>query len=235
MPHTRIHHQTMATIGLTALMALMALTAPAAQAATLTVQVQRADGSVAGDTVVQVTPVGAWTPPDAGAPVVLNQKDMRFEPYVVAVPMGGTLRLTNQDRYDHHVRSMAGGPLGNVPPAKTFEVRLPGFAKGALSTADVKMDGSAGTITLGCHIHGSMRGHVYVSASPWVAVSDDRGQVVLQGVPEGAVDLKVWHPDQLLDTPAQRLQVSGDQSATARLNFNPRKRRTPPPVDHYSH
>jgi hypothetical protein len=149
--------------------------------------------------------------------------------------LGGTLRLTNQDRYDHHVRAMAGGPLGNTPPAKSFEVRLGGARVGGAQSSDIKMDGRAGNITLGCHIHGSMRGHVFVSASPWVAVTDDRGQVQLPDAPEGAVDLKLWHPDQLLDQSPVRLTLAAAaQTLSAKLNFNPRKRRVPPPSDGYS-
>ena len=90
------------------------------------------------------------------------------------------------------------------------------------------MDGGTGDITLGCHIHGSMRGHVYVSPTPWVGVSDSRGLVRLEGVPEGTVELKAWHPDQLSDQPTQRLSLGAAQAQELKLNFSPRRRRTPP-------
>lgn len=216
-------------------LAVLMLSWGAAQAAQLQLVVSKADGQPAADVVVVIKPVGAWSPPPAGEPVVVNQKDMRFVPYVSVVPMGGTLRLTNQDRYDHHVRSMAGGPLGNLPPAKTFEVRLPGTAKGGNAPLDLKMDGSIGAITLGCHIHGSMRGHVYVSPTPWAAVSDDKGRVRIDLLPEGAAELQLWHPDELLEQPVQRVQVlAAEQTLSVKLNFTPKPRRnTPPPTSHH--
>ena len=69
---------------------------------------------------------------------------------------------------------------------------------------------------------------VFVANTPWAAVTDDNGRVALLGVPEGQAEVHVWHPDQLVDQPAVRLQVSPQASAEARLNFTPRKR--PPPV-----
>jgi plastocyanin len=198
-----------------------------ARAGDLSVLLTKADGSPAPDTVVVVQPVAAWAARPAGEPVVVTQKDLRFVPYVTALPVGGTLRLTNQDQYDHHVRSMAGGPLGNVPPATSFEFRLPA-AKGKESSTEIKLD-TVGSITLGCHIHGSMRGHVFVSASPWVGVTDEQGRLKLAGVPEGAANLRLWHPDQLSEQASRTVQVASTaQDLQASLNFSPRKRRPAP-------
>ncbi len=200
------------------------LLAGTAQAADVSITVSRADGSPAAETVVVLQPVAAWSPRPLAEPVVVNQKDLRFAPAVVAMPVGSTLRLTNQDRYDHHVRAMAGGPLGNVPPATAFEVRLPA-AKSQASSTDLKLD-NPGTITLGCHIHGSMRGHVFISPSPWVGVTDEAGKLTLSGVPAGAADLKLWHPEQLTEQTSKRLDVGpATASAQASLNFSPKAKR----------
>ncbi|NDY90036.1 plastocyanin [Ideonella livida] len=210
---------------------LLSLTSAAATApaADFTISVQKADGSPAADTVVALEPARAVPPQPPTEPVVITQRDLRFVPYVTVVPPGTVLRFSNQDRYDHHVRSMPGGPLGNVPPAQQFELRLKAFADGRSDSADVKVD-TPGAITLGCHIHGSMRGHVMVGTSPWTAVTDEHGQVRLRGVPDGAVQLRLWHPDQLVEQPVQTLQSgAAAQLVQATLNFNPRKRRAPAP------
>jgi hypothetical protein len=39
--------------------------------------------------------------------------------------------------------------------------------------------------------------------------------------------LRVWHPDQIVELPAQRLTLAGSAGAEARLGFTPRRR--PPP------
>jgi hypothetical protein len=125
------------------------------------------------------------------------------------------------------VRSQPGGPLGNVAPAQQFEFRMAALKGGKEASADLKLD-TPGIIALGCHLHGSMRGHVLVSTTPWVAVTDDKGMVVLPKLPDGQLELKVWHPEQLAEQATIRLQVAGEQSAEAKLNFAPRRR--PPPA-----
>lgn len=45
--------------------------------------------------------------------------------------------------------------------------------------------------------HGSMRGFVVVTDSPWAAKTDSTGVVSFRDVPEGAARLRVWHADQL--------------------------------------
>jgi hypothetical protein len=72
-----------------------------------------------------------------------------------------------------------------------------------------------------------MRGQVYVSGTPWFAKTDANGVATIEGVPEGAADLNLWHPDQLQEQPAQRLQLTAAPlKAIGQLNFTPRRRRT---------
>ena len=206
--------------------ALLMLAAAGAGAATLRVTVTNADGKPAADAVVLLQLPNAPPPPVPAEPVAIVQKDIRFVPFVTAVGLGTTVRFVNRDSFDHHVRSQPGGPLASVPPAKQFEFRLARMKGGTPTSADLTLD-VPGTIVLGCHIHGSMRGHIYVSASPWFAVTDERGQAVLEGVPDGAAELRTWHPDELVEQPVQKLQVAGDTKAESRLNFTPRKRLQP--------
>ena len=44
-----------------------------------------------------------------------------------------------------------------------------------------------------------MRGHVYVSSTPWVAVTDASGAATIADVPDGPVELLAWSPEQLVD------------------------------------
>ncbi|MBI3369605.1 MAG: plastocyanin [Burkholderiales bacterium] len=164
----------------------------AALAAQLQITVLNAEGKPAADVAVLVQPTAAWKPQPLPEPVVIAQQNIRFVPYLTVVPVGATVRFLNRDRYDHHVRSQAGGPLGNVAPAQQFEFRMAGAKGDKLSSADLKLD-TAGQIALGCHLHGSMRGHLLVSATPWFGVTDDNGQVSVANVPDGQVELKAAH------------------------------------------
>jgi plastocyanin len=226
--------RTLATLSTALLLALTLLAPPWARAAELQVYVTTPDGKPAPDVVVALLPPGGGTAMVAQPtePVVIAQKDIRFQPYVTAVPLGTTVRFVNRDRFDHHVKSMAGGPLGSIAPAKEFEFRLAAARGVTTPSAELKMD-AAGSIGLGCHLHGSMRGHLFVSPTPWVAVTDAAGRAVLPGVPEGPADLRLWHPDQLVAQANVATTVSGATTAQARLNFSPRRRPAPPPKGEY--
>ena len=219
-----------------------ALSGPAL-AGTVQVLVTDKDGKPVVDAVVLIDTAVKTAVQPAAAPVVILQEGLRFVPFLTVVPAGSTLRFINRDGYDHHVRSTPSGPLGNTPAVKSFELRLdaaegtaaspndeyksppPARKKGASPTADVTVDGP-GAIGLGCHIHASMRGQVYVSSSPWFGKTDANGVASIEGVPDGAADLNVWHPDQLQEQPTQRLQVTPAPLKTPlQLNFTPRRRR----------
>ncbi|HET7793736.1 MAG TPA: plastocyanin [Rhizobacter sp.] len=225
-----------------ALLAL-AFSAGLAHAGNVQLTVTDKDGKPAPDVVVLVQPAVKAAAIPAPKPVVIVQEGSRFVPFLTVVPVGSTLRFTNKDGYDHHVRSTPSGQLGSSAPAKTFELRLdanPAAApssndpyannmppkKGSgVSSADVKVD-AAGAIGLGCHIHGSMRGQVYVADTPWFAKTDANGVALIESVPDGAAQISLWHPDQLQDQATVPVQVSATPLSTStQLNFVPKRRR----------
>ena len=196
-----------------------------ASAATVTVAVHGADGQPAPNVVVQLMPAhpAALKPPVA--PVVIAQRDIHFVPYLTAVPVGTTVRFSNEDPYDHHLRSEPGGPFGNIPPAKDFEMRLAAMSGGKAASAEVRFD-KPGLVVLGCHLHSSMRGHLFVSETPWVAVTDANGLATIADVPEGATELRTWSPEQLADQAASQKQIAGASAILeTTLNFTPPKPR----------
>jgi plastocyanin len=199
--------------------------APAASAANLQVSVETASGRPAQDVVVMVVPAGG-TPARPPLVVEIEQRDNRFEPFVTAVPAGSTVRFVNRDRHDHHIRSLGSGPMGVVPPAQSFELRLAPVQADAGAVGEVVVD-KPGSTTLGCHIHGSMWGHLVVAATPHVAVTDEFGRATLDGLPDGAAELRLLHPGQLTADAPQTLQLGGNTSATVRLSFNPPRRPAP--------
>ena len=197
----------------------------AAHAATVTVVVNGADGQPAPNVVVQLLPAHPQPFKASAAPVAIVQRDIHFEPYLTAVPVGATVRFSNLDPYDHHLRSEPGGPFGNIPPAREFEMRLAAASGDKVASTELKFD-KAGVIVLGCHLHSSMRGHLFVSETPFVAVTDANGRAVIADVPDGGVDLQAWSPEQLIAQPASRKQIAGAaMNLDATLNFTPTKPR----------
>lgn len=196
----------------------------AATAATLTVYVVSPDGQPAADVVVEVAMPGA--PIRApNEPVVIAQLGVRFVPQVTAIPAGATVRFTNQDSFDHHLRSQAAGPLGSIAPAKDFEFRMAGARADKPVTTDVQFE-RPGLVVLGCHLHSSMRGHVYVGESALLGVTGAAGRAVIQGVPEGRGEMRYWHPQQLSEQAKTAVHMDGDASLTATLNFKPARPRS---------
>jgi plastocyanin len=229
IPSARTRRPALARAAATLALALLACSA--ARAGTVQVKVTGQDGKPAANVVVQVTTIVAAAR-SAAAPtmpvLVIEQRDLQFSPYLNVVQTGTTARFVNRDPYDHHVRSTPGGPLGSIPPAKSFELRLAALESGAHAkpkTAEVLLD-KPGIIGLGCHIHGSMRGHLLVTDTPYFAKTDADGLAKIEQVPDGAAELKVWHPDQFIDQAAQKLQVTAAPlEVAAPLNFSPKARR----------
>lgn len=199
-----------------------------ALAATTSVTVIDKDGKPVQDAVVVVTPTAKGTPrTPLPMAMTIEQEKMRFIPPVALVPVGAKVTFANKDPWEHHVRGSAAGLAQFSSTGGGFELRLDGMAAGKPpKTAEVTLD-KAGAVLLGCHIHGSMKGHVYVSDSPWAQRTTPEGQAVFDDLPEGAAHIRVWHADQLLDLPLQTVQVHGASPArlTVQLQVVPRRRR----------
>jgi len=94
--------------------------------------------------------------------------------------------------------------------------------------SDISLDGP-GVVTanaLGCFIHGSMRGFLFVSDAPWTLKTGANGAASFEDLPDGPAQIKVWQADQLVDLQPQTAQIGATSvSNTFQLNVNPRRRR----------
>lgn len=221
-----------------------------ASAGNVQIQVLDRDGKPVPDAVVVMYPGGTGgaggTPPSLlQANPTIEQEKMRFVPAVTVVEPGATVRFTNQDRWDHHVRGAAAGLSTAAAAISGFELRLAGKPDGKpANSTEVKLD-TAGVVLLSCHLHGSMRGHVFVTDSAWTLKTDNDGIARFASVPDGAAQVRVWHAEQLLDLPRKALNVvPGPVLDTVQLSVVPRVRRAPPaapttapggPMGGYSH
>lgn len=194
----------------------------------LEVTVLDKEGKPVPDAVVVLVTADPRSPsPGLPAELVITQQNMRFLPAVSVVPVGAKARFINNDAWEHHVRASPAGAAQFAAAGGTgFELRLDGKAEGKpAKSADAVFD-KAGAVLLGCHLHNSMRGHVYVSESPWAALTGGNGTAMLDGVPDGPATVKVWHADQLIDVLPQQLSLgAAPATATFQLNVVPRRRR----------
>lgn len=111
---------------------------------------------------------------------IIDQVNKRFVPMVVAIQKGQSVNFPNNDNIRHHVYSFSA--------IKQFSTELYADSPGAPVTFD-----QSGIAVLGCNIHDSMVGYIYVSEWQNFAVSDASGLVRFNqsAIPEQIV---IWHP-----------------------------------------
>ncbi|GLS00238.1 hypothetical protein GCM10007859_02420 [Brevundimonas denitrificans] len=165
-----------------ALLAVLAFCSPAI-AGDLTVSVRDAAGRPVQDAVVTVHPAAGVPrgPIRFAWPLRMTQQDIQFQPYVLVVPVGGTVSFPNLDRVRHHVYSFSRG--------NRFELQLYGRDESRSHTF-----AAVGVAALGCNIHDQMLAYIKVVNTPWAAKTPASGDAILRAIPAGAATLRVWHP-----------------------------------------
>jgi plastocyanin len=110
---------------------------------------------------------------------VLDQRNLRFSPRVLAVQVGTTVDFPNNDRVFHNVFSFRDG--------KRFDLGLYPIGSVKRVTFD-----KPGVSRIFCNIHPQMAAYVVAVDSPLFAVSDDTGEFTLRSVPEGPYTYHAW-------------------------------------------
>jgi plastocyanin len=206
----------------------LTLMAGAAQAATLQVTVLAKDGQPLHDAVVIIEPANLAKRPAAPAPIQteIQQQKQQFIPRVSVIPLGSKVTFSNHDSYDHHVRGLPAGVSGmNPSPDSGFTLRLPGTESNKPAATAVETLTQAGPMQLGCHLHASMRGAIYVSDSPWVVKTDAEGKATIANLPEGAAQLRLWVAEQLVEATPMAVTITPNASVTVPTNMTRRRQR----------
>jgi plastocyanin len=145
------------------------------------------DGTVTGQVIVQpgrfqdetvvylVDAIGPASPMTHE----LDQKNMKFRPYVLAIAVGDTVSFLNHDGVEHSVYSPDGEPFD-----------LGAFPSGATRSHAFRRLGAA---TILCRVHPEMLGYVFVAPGHHAAALDRAGRFTLAGVPAGVHRLAVWN------------------------------------------
>lgn len=214
---------------------LLLLAAASSQAADLTVTVLDRNGKPLADAVVLVDSSVQGPRPAPVLEATIAQEKLRFVPAVSVVGLGAKVNFSNLDTWDHHVILGVMGAGGvYVDPGQNTQFRLAGRVAGKTPASDSKVLNQPGPYLLGCHIHGSMRGHVYVADTPWARLGGEDGRAVLQGLPEGPAKVRIWHPDQLVDGAPTEVKVSASGTAvTIATQIAPARKKSKPAGDPY--
>lgn len=146
------------------------------------------------DFVISVEEIEGRFPP-ARQPAVMDQKDLRFVPHVLAIQVGTTVEFPNSDPVAHNVFS--------ISKAKRFNLGL--YRRG--SVRHVKFD-KPGVVELLCNVHMEMSAYIVVLKSPYFALTGTDGTFRISGVPPGRHQLRCWHErlptqEQVVEVPAE--------------------------------
>jgi len=188
-------------------------------AAEISVTVVDRDGRGVEDAVVTATPAGGKVQPvPAVKPIVMDQRDRAFVPRVLAVGVGSQVEFPNNDSVSHQVYSFS--------PAKRFQLPL---YKGE-THPPITFD-QAGLVVLGCNIHDSMVGYIYVTPAPFFGTTDASGTLKLKDLPKDDYQIVVWSP-YIADPPAslsRSAHVQADGSVAERIQLTQPRRARPEP------
>lgn len=146
----------------------------------LKVQVISLDNKPMADTVVYIEASGE-NPLLPVKVAIMDQQNKAFVPHVLAVAAGTTVDFPNTDTVNHYVYSFS--------EIKKFQFKL---FKGDLENHQILLD-KPGLITIGCNIHDFMLGYIFVAPTPYVGVTDVKGEVTLKLPDKGEFQLAIWH------------------------------------------
>lgn len=167
-------------------------------AAELAMTIKDTQGQLQKDTVIALVPTQKIQYTDTPS-VSVDQIDKHFVPAVLAIRVNTFVHFPNSDDIRHHVYSFS--------PAKKFELRL----YHGTASEPVLFD-KPGTVVLGCNIHDSMVGYIYVVDTPYYAVTDAQGRATLTGIPAGSYELEIYHPRMNSNYPTSKLQLTANET-----------------------
>jgi plastocyanin len=167
----------------------------------------------------------------------LVQHNKSFQPHVLVVPVGSVVDFPNRDPFFHNVFSLFDG--------KRFDLGL--YEAGASNS--VRFD-RLGVSFLFCNIHPEMSAVVVAVDTPYYGLSDRKGIIAIQNVPDGKYELRIWYERSLpedLKTLTRTVTISSSVNELGTIqvpenpSFTPAHKNkygqdyTPPPVPSYSH
>ena len=133
---------------------------------------------------------------------VTTQKDASFDPHVLPIEVGTTVRWPNDDDIYHNVYSDS--------DARQFDLKF--YKKERVP--DVTFD-KLGRVDVFCAIHTKMHCIVLVLPNAYFATADAHGRFVIKDVPPGTYRLRAWHER----LPGQHKEVVVPADGEVRADF----------------
>ena len=137
--------------------------------------------------------------------LLLDNKNCAFVPHVQVAPVGSEISLLNSDPILHDVHARIGSET-------LFNVGLPTWRQVK------KRLTRTGIIRIECDVlHTWMSAYIVVTGSPYFAVTNEKGEFLLEGVPPGVREIEVWH--EKLGRLLRKIVVMENQTSRVDLVF----------------
>jgi plastocyanin len=137
------------------------------------------DSNGLANVVVSIEVPGAKLEPPA-EPLHIDQHECNFEPHIQIVPAGGKIVFLNSDQVSHNVHTY---PAKNDAFNKTI---APGSKEEQLLAKGDK-------VQVKCDIHPWMSSYVFVSETPYYAITKADGSFEIKGLKPGTYKVETWH------------------------------------------
>lgn len=113
--------------------------------------------------------------------LALDNRNCAFVPHVQIAPVGSEILLLNSDPILHDVHARLGSETlfnEGLPTLRKVKKRLT----------------RTGIITIQCEVlHTWMSAYIVVTSSPYFALTDEKGEFVIEGLPAGSYKIEAWH------------------------------------------
>lgn len=180
------------------------LAAPALGESGLKGEVKVSSGVRPMDLIVYLADPPVTTKVSPSVTAIMDQRNQAFHPHVLAVVQGTTVKFPNSDRVAHNVFSLSSTKvfdLGKITPNTSGQVT---FEK-------------PGIVEVLCGFHSRMLAYIRVMEHPYFAIPDAQGRFVIQGVPPGTYQLRIWHES--LKEVSRQVKATSDQAAPIQIQF----------------
>lgn len=136
--------------------------------------------------------------------ITLDNDACRFEPHVVIAQVGDVLKVVNSDSVGHNANlqffnNAAKNPM--IPPNQDVKVEL--------------TDSEPGIVEVRCNIHPWMKALLLVLDHPYAGVSNEKGEIIIKGIPVGEHTFRVNHESARID----EVTIDGESEKWSRSRF----------------
>jgi len=138
-------------------------------------------------------------------PVVLTQQGCQYHPHIFGIQAGQPLEIRNDDPLLHNIHALPknSAQFNNAQPLKGMKMTK-------------KFDKPEIMVKFKCEVHNWMNCYAGVTDNPFYAVSNDKGEFTIKGLPPGTYTVEAWH--EKYGTQDIKVTVS-DKASTANFQY----------------